>query len=85
MRRLVDAAIRAEIRQRDGNCVPVGKNWFGHVGHTADRVVIAGIADLAYAAHNGKSLGEIARAVKQDPWDVFFALARTGASARRKA
>jgi len=24
-----------------------------------------------YAAHDGKSLGEIACAVNQDPWDVF--------------
>jgi N-acyl-D-aspartate/D-glutamate deacylase len=32
-------------------------------------------------AHNGKSLSEIARALNQDPWDVFFAIARTGAFA----
>ncbi len=43
--------------------------------------MIAGIIDPAYSAHNGKSLGEIARTVKQDPWDLFFALARTGAAA----
>lgn len=80
LRRLNDAAIRAEIR-REMETGTGWENWFGHVGHDWDRVVIAGIADPAYAAHNGKSLGEIARAVKQEPWDVFFALARTGASA----
>lgn len=80
LRRLNDAAIRAEIR-REMETGTGWENWFGHVGHDWDRVVIAGIVDPAYAAHNGKSLGEIARAVKQEPWDVFFVLARTGASA----
>ncbi len=80
LRRLNDPQIRAEIRREMETGVG-WENWFGHVGHDWDRVVIAGIADPAYAAHNGKSLGEIARAVKQDPWEVFFALARSGASA----
>jgi N-acyl-D-aspartate/D-glutamate deacylase len=79
-RRLDDPQIRLEIR-REMETGAGWENWYGHVGHNWDRVVIAGIADPAYSAHNGKSLGEIARAVKQDPWDVFFALARSGASA----
>jgi N-acyl-D-amino-acid deacylase len=80
LRRLNDAQIRAEIR-REMETGTGWENWFGHVGHDWDRVVIANISDAKYAAHNGKSLGEIARAEKQDPWEVFFALARTGASA----
>ncbi len=80
LRRLNDPQIRAEIRREMETGVG-WENWYGHVGHDWDRVVIAHIIDPAYAAHNGKSLDEIARAVKQDPWDVFFALARTGASA----
>jgi hypothetical protein len=43
--------------------------------------VIAGSENPMFADHNGKSLGEIARAVHQDPWDVFFAIARAGAFA----
>ncbi len=80
MRRLNDASIRSEIR-REMETGTGWENWFGHVGHDWDRIVIAGIIDPAYSAHNGKSLGEIARTVKLDPWDLFFALARTGAAA----
>lgn len=80
LRRLNDAQVRAEIR-REMETGTGWENWFGHVGHDWDRIIIAGIVDPAYKSHNGKSLGEIARAAKQDPWEVFFAMARTGASA----
>jgi N-acyl-D-aspartate/D-glutamate deacylase len=80
LRRLDDPQIRAEIR-REMETGTGWENWFGHVGHDWDRIVLGRIQDAAYAQHNGKSLGEIARAVKQDPWDVFFAIARTGAFA----
>ncbi|MCC6862928.1 MAG: amidohydrolase family protein, partial [Bryobacterales bacterium] len=80
MRRLDDAASRAEIR-REMETGTGWENWFAHVGHDWDRVVVASIEAPAYAAHNGKSIGEIARAVRQDPWEVFFGIARTGAFA----
>ena len=80
LRRLDDPQMRAEIR-REMETDTAWENWFGHVGHDWDRIVIAGIEDPAFAAHNGKSLGEIARAVSQDPWDVFFAITRAGAFA----
>ncbi len=80
LRRLDDRQMRAEIR-REMETDTAWENWFGHVGHDWDRVVIAAIEDPALAAHNGKSLREIARALNQDPWDTFFAIARTGAFA----
>lgn len=80
LQRLNDATIRAEIR-REMETGTGWENWYGHVGHDWNRVVIARIQDPAYAAHNGKSLGEIARATGKDAWEVFFTLARAGASA----
>jgi N-acyl-D-amino-acid deacylase len=52
-----------------------------HAGRDWNRIVLGNIGDPAYAAHNGKSIGEIARLVQQDPWDIFFAVARAGAFA----
>ena len=79
-RRLNDPQIRAEIR-REMETGAGWENWFAHTGHDWDRVMIGRIQDPAYAQHNGKSVAEIARAEKRDPWDVFFALARAGAFA----
>jgi N-acyl-D-aspartate/D-glutamate deacylase len=80
LRRLEDRQMRAEIR-REMETGTGWENWFGHVAHDWERVVVAGTENPDYAAHNGKSVGEIARSMKQDPWDVFFAIARAGAFA----
>jgi N-acyl-D-aspartate/D-glutamate deacylase len=80
LRRLNDPQMRAEIR-REMETDAGWENWFGHVGNDWDRIVIAGSDNAAFAAHNGKSLGDIARAVNQDPWEVFFAIARGNAFA----
>ena len=80
LRRLGDPAERAEIR-RDMETGTGWENWFAHAGRDWNRIVVGHIGDPAYAPHNGKSLGEIARAVQQDPWEVFFAIARAGAFA----
>jgi CubicO group peptidase (beta-lactamase class C family) len=78
--RLNDQQLRAEIR-REMETGTGWENWFAHAGHDWDRIMLGRIQDPAYAQHNGKSLGEIARTVKQDPWDVFFSIARAGAFA----
>jgi N-acyl-D-aspartate/D-glutamate deacylase len=80
LRRLEDPETRAAIR-REMETGTGWENWFAHVGHDWDRVVVAGIEAPDYAAHSGKPVGEIARSLKQDPWDVFFAIARAGAFA----
>jgi N-acyl-D-aspartate/D-glutamate deacylase len=80
LQRLNDPNIRAEIR-REMETTTDWENWFAHTGHDWDRIMLGRIQDASYAQQNGKSLAEIARAMKQDPWDVFFAIARTGAFA----
>jgi N-acyl-D-aspartate/D-glutamate deacylase len=80
LRRLSDPQMRAEIR-REMETDTGWENWFGHVGNDWDRIVVAGSEDPNFAAHHGKSLGDIARAVDQDPWEVFFAMARGSAFA----
>jgi N-acyl-D-aspartate/D-glutamate deacylase len=77
VKRLQDPAIRAEIR-REMEEGTGWENWFAHVGHDWDRVVISQIGPPELAAYNGRSLGEIARAVSRDPWDVFFAIVSSG-------
>jgi N-acyl-D-amino-acid deacylase len=79
-RRLDDPAARAEIR-REMETLGDWENWFRHVGSDWDKVVLGALAAPPYAEHNGKPLGAVARAVGQDPWDVFFEAVRRGASA----
>ena len=43
--------------------------------------IVVGLSVVMHMERKRFHLGEIARAVKQEPWEVFFALARTGASA----
>jgi N-acyl-D-aspartate/D-glutamate deacylase len=74
-RRLDDPAIRGEIR-REIESDSSYENWFRHVGSTWDRVVLSRMKAEPYASHNGKSLGEIARVLDKDPWDVFFEVVR---------
>lgn len=80
LRRLDDATTRKVIRGE----METGtgwENWYAHVGHDWDRVVVAGTKTPEFAPHNGKSIGEIARATRRDAWEVFFAIARVGAFA----
>jgi N-acyl-D-amino-acid deacylase len=80
VRRLNDAGTRSVIR-REMEKDSGWENWYAHVGHDWDHVVVAGMQTAEFAPHNGKSIGEIARAVRRDAWDVFFAIARLGAFA----
>lgn len=80
MKKLANPAIQAEMRH-DMETTGGWENWFAHVGKNWDRVVVAGLTLPAYQAYNGQSVGAIARAVGQDPWVVFFAIAQTEAFA----
>ncbi|HVR73092.1 MAG TPA: serine hydrolase [Planctomycetota bacterium] len=80
LRRLEDPAVRAEMR-REMEIGSGWENWFAHTGHDWDRVVLGRIQHPEYARHGGKTVLAIARAEGQDPWDVFFAMARAGAFA----
>jgi N-acyl-D-amino-acid deacylase len=57
------------------------ENWFRHCDRDWNKVVLSHIQAHAYRQFNGKSLGEIARAVHKDPWTVFFDVVRDGAFA----
>ena len=57
------------------------ENWYRHIGRDWENVVLGGMESEPYDAHNGKSLGQIARDLGKDPWEVFFDLVRGGAFA----
>ncbi|MCA9069918.1 MAG: serine hydrolase, partial [Planctomycetaceae bacterium] len=79
-RRLDDPELRAEIR-KEIETTGGWENWFRHVGHDWDRVVIGQTNTKKYADYNGQSVAAIAKATKEDPWDVFFELVQSGAFA----
>lgn len=75
LRRIQTPKTQAEIR-KDMEEGEGWENWFRHVGHDWDKVVLGNIQVKAYREHSGKSLGEIARLTAKDPWEVFFDLVR---------
>ncbi len=79
-RRLDDPKLRAEIR-KEMETTGGWENWYRHVGHDWDRVVIGQSNDKRYEEHDGQSVAAIAKATNEDPWDVFFELVKSGAFA----
>ncbi len=79
-RRLEDAEFRAEIR-KEMESSSGWENWFRHVGHDWDRVVIGQTNDARYRDVVGQSVAAMAKAKTEDPWNTFFALVKAGAFA----
>lgn len=79
-RRLDDAELRAEIR-KEMETTGGWENWYRHVGHDWDRVIIGQTNTKKYAELDGQSIAAIAKAKNEDPWDVFFELVQSGAFA----
>ncbi len=79
-RRLNDPKIRAEMRT-EMETLGGWENWYRHVGHDWDRVVLSGVKLPAYRKYDGRSLAAIAEAEQKDPWDVFFEIASSSAFA----
>ncbi len=79
-RRLDDVELRAEIRT-EMESTDGWENWFRHVGHDWDRVVIGQSDDRQFADVVGQSVAAIARSRDEDPWDTFFTLVKGGAFA----
>jgi N-acyl-D-amino-acid deacylase len=77
IKRLQDPAIRVEMK-REMEEGTGWENWYANAGRDWDRIVISQINHPDYASYGGRSLGEIARAVGRDPWDVFFAICASG-------
>lgn len=80
LQRLDDPETRALIRQ-EMETEPDWENWYRHIGRDWDNVVLGRMSVEPYSSHNGRSLGDIARSLGKDPWDVFFEVVRTGAFA----
>lgn len=79
MQRLENAAIRDTMR-REMESLGGWENWYSHAGKDWDRIV-AVTRDPRYARWNGASIAAMAREAAQDPWTVFFDLARGDAFA----
>jgi len=80
IRQLDDAALRDQIR-KEMETTDGWENWFRHVGHDWNKVIIGQASSAKYAPHVGQSVAAIAKAVKEDPWETFFQLVKTGAFA----
>jgi N-acyl-D-amino-acid deacylase len=80
IRRLDDAATRAEIR-REMETTAGWENWYRHVGQDWSKVVIGQTSADGYRPLIGQSVAEMAKARGEDPWDTFFNLVRAGAFA----
>ncbi|HEX5102274.1 MAG TPA: D-aminoacylase, partial [Pirellulaceae bacterium] len=80
IKKLDDPAARDEIR-KEMETTGGWENWYRHVGHDWNKVVIGQANEPRYAPHAGKTIGEIAEACGEAPWDTFFQLVRTGAFA----
>ena len=78
--RLQDPALRADIR-RQMETTTNWENWFRHVGHDWDRVVIGHTTEMRYRDLVGQSVAAMAKAKSEDPWDTFFNLLQHGAFA----
>jgi len=79
LKKLADPAARQEMR-REMESLGGWENWFAHAGKDWDRIVVAGLS-APYERSSGMTVGEIARAAGKDPWEVFFEIAPTRASA----
>ena len=79
LRKLGDPAVRREMRS-EMETLGGWENWYAHAGRSWDRIIVTGLS-APYAAQSGMSVGDIARAAGKDPWDVFFEIAPTDASA----
>jgi N-acyl-D-amino-acid deacylase len=78
--RLDDQALRAEIRN-ELETTGGWENWYRHVGHDWNKIVIGRTSHERYRELAGQSVAEIAKATGEDPWNVFFELVKTGAFA----
>ena len=73
-------ALRAEIR-KEMETTAGWENWYRHVGHDWNKVVIGQTTDRRYAPLAGQTVADMAKAINEDPWDTFFNLVRAGAFA----
>jgi N-acyl-D-amino-acid deacylase len=78
--RLEDKSYRNEIR-KEMETTSGWENWYRHVGSDWGKVIIGEARSGRFEKMGGKSVAEIAKERKQDPWDTFFELVTTEAFA----
>lgn len=76
--RLDDKDLRTEIRQ-EMESTDGWENWFRHVGHNWDRIVVGQTNIPRYREQTGESVAAIAKHHGEDPWETFFGLLKGGA------
>ncbi|MCH8830823.1 MAG: D-aminoacylase [Planctomycetes bacterium] len=79
-RTLDDPQVRARIR-KEMESEAGWENWYRHVGFDWNKVVLGSMTGRKFSKYNGRTLAAIAEELKQDPWDTFFEIAKTGAFA----
>lgn len=79
LRKLGDPAVRRAMRS-EMETLGGWENWYAHAGKNWDRIVVSGLS-APYERYSGMTVGDIARAVGKDAWDVFFEIAPTSAAA----
>ncbi len=78
LERIDDAKLRSEIRE-EMESTDGWENWYRHVGHNWDRIIV-GQTDVAkYKPQTGQSIAALAKRHNEDVWDTFFALLKGGA------
>ena len=55
------------------------ENWFRHIGSDWNKLVVGSASDARFNGTTGKTLAEIAKDRKEDPWDTFFELVKASA------
>jgi N-acyl-D-amino-acid deacylase len=80
MKRLEDAEFRKEVRE-EIETSSGWENWYRHVGKDWSKVIVGKSSHEKYSTLSGRSVAEIAATLKDDPWETFFELARSGAFA----
>jgi N-acyl-D-amino-acid deacylase len=80
LKRLEDEAFQKEVRE-EIETSSGWENWYRHVGKDWSKVIVGYASGEKYSNFLGRSVAQIAAELKEDPWDTFFALARSGAFA----
>ncbi len=76
--RIDDASLRREIRQ-EMESTDGWENWFRHVGHDWNRIIVGQTGSTKYRDQTGQSIAAIAAHHQEEPWDTFFGLIKSGA------
>lgn len=78
LERLDDQELRSEIR-RELESTDGWENWYRHVGHDWDRIIVGQTSVATYREQIGLSIAALAKHHGEDVWDTFFNLLKGGA------